>query len=57
MSLMCADPESVMASSVHADGVVHDTTRFGHAVFDRYVHVVNVIEYIQIVNTRKRLSY
>ena len=57
MSLMCADPESVMASSVHADGVVHDTTRFGHALFDRYVHVVNVIEYIQIVNTRTRLSY
>ena len=45
--------ESVMASSVHAHSVVHDTTRFGHAIFDRYVYVINVIEYIQTVNTRQ----
>ena len=46
-SFMCADTESVTAGSVHAYGVVHDTTRFGHAMFDRYVYVVNIIEYLQ----------
>ena len=29
----------------------HDTTRFGHAIFDRYVYVINVIENIQTVDT------
>ena len=47
--------ESVMASSVHTHSVVHDTTRFGHAMFDWYVYVVNVIEYIQTVNTRQHV--
>ena len=47
--------ESVMASSVHAHSVVYDTTWFGYAVFDRYVYVVNVIEYIQTVNTRQNV--
>ena len=46
-----------MVSSVHTHGVVHDTTRFVHAMFDRHVYVVNVIEYIQTVNTRKILFY
>ena len=31
----------------------HDTIRFGHAIFDRYVHVINVIENIQTVDTRQ----
>ena len=31
----------------------HDTTRFGHAIFDRYVYVINVIENIQTVYTRQ----
>ena len=43
--------ESVTASSVSAYGDVHVTARFGHAMFDRYVYVDNVIEYIQTVNT------
>ena len=42
---------SVTARFVHAHSVVHDRTRFGHAIFDRYVYVVNVIEYLQTVNT------
>ena len=29
----------------------HDTTRFGHAIFDRYVYVITVIENIQTVDT------
>ena len=29
----------------------HDTTRFGHAIFDMYVYVINVIENIQTVDT------
>ena len=30
----------------------HNTTRFGHAIFDRYVCVINVIENIQTVDTK-----
>ena len=33
----------------------HDTTRFGHAIFDRYVYVINVIENIQTVDTRQTM--
>ena len=44
--------ESVTASSVQA----HDTTWFGHAMFDRHVYVVNVIEYIETVNTHRTCS-
>ena len=29
----------------------HGTTRFGHAKFDRYVYVINVIENTQTVDT------
>ena len=47
MSFMCADTENITASSVHTHGIVPDTTRFGHAMFDRYVYVVNIIEYLQ----------
>ena len=47
--------ESVMTSSVHTHGVVHETTRVGHAMFDRYVYVINVIEYIQTFNTRQNI--
>ena len=46
-SFMCADTESVKDSSVHTHGNVNDTTRFGHAMFDRYMYVVNVTEYLQ----------
>ena len=30
-----------------------ETTRFEHAIFDRYVYVINVIENIKIVDTRQ----
>ena len=33
----------------------HDTTRFGHAIFDRYVYVINVIENIQTVDTKQTM--
>ena len=46
-SFMGAYTESVKDSSVHTHGVVHNTTRFGHAMFDRYMYVVNVTEYLQ----------
>ena len=53
-SFMCADMRaSWPVQCTH--GVVHDTTRFGHAMFDRYVYVINVIEYIQTVNTRQNI--
>ena len=29
----------------------HDTTQFGHAIFDRCVYVITVIENIQTVDT------
>ena len=41
--------ESVTASAVH---VVHRTTWFASVMFDKYVHVVNSIQYLQSVNTR-----
>ena len=44
-----------MASSVNAHNVVHDTTWFGHAMFDRYVYVISVIEYILTVNPRQKM--
>ena len=31
--------------------IVHDTTRFGHAIFDKHVYVINIIENIQTVDT------
>ena len=33
----------------------HDATRFGHAIFDRYVYVITVIENIQTVDTRQTM--
>ena len=33
----------------------HDTTRFGHAKFDRYVYMINVIENTQTVDTRQAM--
>ena len=43
--------------SAHSTHTVfaHDTTRFGHAIFDRYVYVINVIEDIQTVDTRQTM--
>ena len=44
--------ESITRGSVHTHGVVHDTTRVGHAM---YVYVINVTEYIQTVITRQNM--
>ena len=33
----------------------HDAMRFEHAIFDRYVYVINVIENIQTVDTRQTM--
>ena len=55
-SFFCVDTESVTASSVHAHSVVHDRARFEHAMIDRYVYVINVIENIQTVDTRQTMS-
>ena len=46
--------ESVTISSLHAHGIIPDTTWCGHVMFDQYVYVFNVIEYIQTVNTRRK---
>ena len=46
---------SFMASSVHAHSVAHDKTCFGHAIFDRYVYMINLIENIQTVDTRQTM--
>ena len=54
-SFLCVDTESVTASSVHAHSVVHDRARFEHAMFDRYVYVINVLENIQTVDTRQTM--
>ena len=35
--------------------VAHETKRFGHAIVDRYVYVINVIENIQAVDTRQTM--
>ena len=44
-TFMCADTRASRPVAVHAHDVVHDTTWFGHAIFDRCVYVVNFIEY------------
>ena len=54
-SFLCVDTKSVTASSLHAHSVVHDRARFEHVMFDRYVYVINVLENIQIVDTRKTM--
>ena len=33
----------------------HDTTGFGDAMFDMYVHVINVIENVKTVDTRQTI--
>ena len=35
-----------MANAVHLYNFVHGKTQFGHAMFDRYVYVVNFTEYL-----------
>ena len=54
-SFLCVDTESVTASSVHAHSVVHDRARFEHAMLDRYVYAINVLENVQTVDTRQTM--
>ena len=37
--------------NAHTHGVVLDKMWLGHAMYDRYVYVVTVAEYMQTVNT------
>ena len=50
-SFMSADSRASWPVQCTHTVFAHDTTRFGHAIFDRYVYVINVIENIQTVDT------
>ena len=52
-TFMSADMRASQPVAVYAHGVVCVTTWFGYALVDRYVYVVNFIEYVQAVNTRQ----
>ena len=54
-SFMSADTKASWPVQCTHTVFAHDTTRFGHAIFNRYVHVINVIESIQIVDTRQAM--
>ena len=43
-SFMSADTRAPWPVQCTRTMFAHDTTRFGHAIFDRYVYVINVIE-------------
>ena len=54
MSFMSADTRASWSVQCMYS-VAHNTTWFGHAIFDRYVYVINVIENIQTVDTRQTM--
>ena len=54
-SFMTADTRASWPVQCMHTVFAHDTTRFGHAMFDRYVYVINVIENIQTVDTRQNM--
>ena len=54
-SFMSADSRASWPVQCTHTVLAHDTTRFGHAIFDRYVYVINVIENIQTVDTRQTM--
>ena len=54
-SFMCAETRASWPVQCTHTVFAHDTTRFGHAIFDRYVYVINVIENIQTVDTRQNM--
>ena len=54
-SFMSADTRASWPVQCTHTVFAHDTTRFGHAIFDRYVYVITVIENIQTVDTRQTM--
>ena len=54
-SFMTADTRASWPVQCTHTVFAHDTTRFGHAIFDRYAYVNNVIENIQTVDTRQTM--
>ena len=54
-SFMSADTRASWPVQCTHTVFAHDTTRFGHAIFNRYVYVINVIESIQNVDTRQTM--
>ena len=54
-SFMSADTRSSWPVQCTHTVFTHDTTRFGHAIFDRYLYVINAIENIQTVDTRQTM--
>ena len=46
MSFMSADTKASWPVQCTHTVFAHDTTRFGHAIFDRYLYVINAIENI-----------
>ena len=54
-SCMSADTRASWPVQCTHTVFAHDTTRFGHAIFDRYVYVINLIENIQTVDTRQTM--
>ena len=54
-SFMSADTRASWPVQCTHSVFAHDTTRFGHAIFNRYVYVINVIESIQTVDTRQAM--
>ena len=54
MSFMSADTRASWSVQCTYNDA-HNTTWFGHAIFDRYVYVINVIENIQTVDTRQTM--
>ena len=55
MSFRSADTRASWPVQCMHTVFAHDTTCFGHAIFDRYVYVNNVIENIYIVDTRQTM--
>ena len=51
-SFMSADTGASWSVQCRHTVFAHDATQFGHAIFDSYVYVINVIENIETVDTR-----
>ena len=54
-SFMSADTRASWPVQCMHTVFAHDTIRFGHAIFDRYVYVINVIENIKPVDIRQTM--
>ena len=55
MSFMSADTRASWPVQCMHTVFAHDTARFGHAIFDKYVYVINFIENIQLFDTRQTM--